>query len=207
VAIETDVRPKKATVRLDGEEIGQARDYNGTWNYLWLEPGEHVLEFEYPGHMSLRVDIDLGAGEYRRIVDRLQKGEGLDPRSSPARDRAPRQRAPREDPTPRGEGHRIVERPRHLTTQMRKGFLRFRIEPGDAAVYLDGEFLAAAGELARLHGAVPVAPGEHLVEAARPGLPSRSVIVIVEAGEAAIAELDLRESMREREAPDLEPDQ
>ena len=36
-------------------------------------------------------------------------------------------------------------------------------------VYLDGEFLASASELARLHGALPVARGRHVVEVLRPG--------------------------------------
>lgn len=47
--------------------------------------------------------------------------------------------------------------------------LRLRVSPPDAAVYLDGEFLARADELARLHGAIPVAAGLHVVEVVRPG--------------------------------------
>jgi hypothetical protein len=41
--------------------------------------------------------------------------------------------------------------------------------PEDAAVYLDGEYLGMAGELGRLHGAIPVATGTHRLEVVRPG--------------------------------------
>ena len=47
--------------------------------------------------------------------------------------------------------------------------MRFTVEPRDAAVYLDGEFLAEGGELALLHCALAVAAGDHRVQVVRPG--------------------------------------
>jgi hypothetical protein len=163
--IETDVQPKKAEVRLDGSFVGQARDYNGRWDVLWVEPGEHVLEFVKDGYMTLRVYLEVSPGTHVRIAERLQQGEGVDPRSTerpPAAPATPPERATREDRSP-----------------LRRGLLRLGVAPSDAAVYLDGEFLARAGELARLHGALPVAEGLHTVEVVRPGYESRTVEIEV----------------------------
>ena len=62
----------------------------------------------------------------------------------------------------------------------------------DSAVYLDGEFLARASELSRLHGAIPVARGPHRIEVVRPGFESRTVDVDVEGEMPVRVEIDLR---------------
>ena len=170
--LETDIRPRKAEVRVDGQLYGQARDYNGSWDVLRLESGRHVVEFVAPGYMTLRKHIDVPPGGYIRIADRLQKGEGLDPRSTEAPPpeiataQAGTDTKPAATPAPRGEG------------TLERGLLRIEASPSDAAVYLDGEFLARADELSRLHGSLPVAIGVHTVEVVRPGYSSESVSAI-----------------------------
>ena len=72
-----------------------------------------------------------------------------------------------------------------------RGFLSFSVEPRDAVVYLDGEFLAEGGELARLHGALAVAAGDHRVQVVRPGYRSMTRDVTVEADRTAALELRL----------------
>ena len=183
--VETDVQPKKAEVRVDGVFVGQARDFNGRWDYLWLEPGEHVLEFSKDGFMTLRRHLDVRQGMHVRVTEQLEKGEGIDPRSSesphPPATVAARTGAPL--PAPR--------EPRADSGTLRRGLLRLDVEPLDAAVYLDGEFLARASELRRLHGALPVADGVHTVEVVRPGYESRTIEVEVAAGEPARVEIVL----------------
>ena len=62
------------------------------------------------------------------------------------------------------------------------------VSPPDAAVYLDGEFLAQADELRRLHGALPVAAGNHIVEVVRPGYVSeRQRIEVIDGDVARVA--------------------
>jgi hypothetical protein len=164
-AVETDVRPKKAQVALDGQVIGRARDFNGPWDVLALPRGKHSLEFSAPGYMTLHLELDVESGGYYHLTQELLKGEGLDPRSSPEPPPAP---APPPTaataPAPAPEPRAAPEEP-----GLRSGLLHIRAEPGDAAVYLDGDFLARADELARLHGAIPVARGEHVLEVVRPG--------------------------------------
>jgi hypothetical protein len=183
--VETDVTPKKAEVRVDGALLGQARDYNGHFDYLWLEPGEHVLEFSKDGYMTLRRHLNVRRGMHVRIVEQLTKGEGIDPRSSQSHAPPPRTetRAASSLPPP-------SERPAQSGT-LRRGLLRLDVEPLDAAVYLDGEFLARASELRRLHGALPVADGVHVVEVVRPGYDSRTIEVEVVAGEPLRLEIVL----------------
>jgi hypothetical protein len=168
--VETDVRPGRAAVRLDAQEVGQARDFNGTWDRLWVKPGDHVLEFSRPGYMTLRVSVAVPRGGYVRIDETLQKGEGLDPRSASGAE--PESDAPAQLPAP-------VPSLSEPEGGLRRALLRLDVEPLDAAVYLDGEFLARADEISRLHGALPVATGVHRIEIVRPGYRSRVVDVDV----------------------------
>jgi hypothetical protein len=162
--VETDDKPKKSEVRLDGATIGQSRDYNGTWDRLGLRPGRHLIEFSAPGYMTLEIEIDVAPGGFQRFDQKLQKGVGRDPRSSPLPPIAP------DSP----------------------GFLRIQVSPVDAVIYLDGEFLARADELASLHGPLPVAPGRHVLEAVRAGMASRRLDVEVEPNGTARIEFDLQ---------------
>lgn len=164
--VELDVTPGRAVVEVDGEEVGYARDYSGAWDRLELRPGRHEISLSAPGHKTLRIEFEARPGSFHRLELELEQGEGTDPRSITIGESGARRRSPREDEA-RGTPKR--------------GFLAVRVEPGDAAVYLDGEFLGSGGELARLHGAVAVAPGPHRIEAARPGYRSESREVTVEA--------------------------
>lgn len=174
--LETAVSPKSATVRLDGEEIGKARDWNGAWDALTLPPGVHVLEFSKDGYRTFRAVVELEPGMRFRVERDLAEGEGLDPASDPLPEPAPVVTSARE-PSP---------------APLARGFLHLRVRPSDAAVYLDGRFLASGFELDRLHGAIPVAAGTHRVEVMRPG--HRSHVMEVEvapSGDAATVEVTL----------------
>jgi hypothetical protein len=176
--VETAIQPRRATVRVNGEEVGEARDFSGTWDALFLTPGDQTLEFTAPGYKILRIALRVEPGAGYRLEYRLERGDGIDPRSVEAAPKPavpaqiPRERAREEPPpaVPPSEG-------------LRRGFLRFDVLPADAAVYLDGEYLARADELVRLRGALPVAEGEHLVEIVRPGYKSYAETVTVRAGE------------------------
>lgn len=160
--VETAVSPKSASLAVDGEELGFAKDFNGAWDALRLPPGTHVLEFSKEGYRSYRAVVNVEPGRRYRIERQLEPGEGLDPRS----DALPP--PPSEAPPP---------------TALRTGFLRLSVQPSDAAVYLDGVFVGSGLELDRLHGAIPVAVGPHRIEVLRPGHATRTIEVDVSSAE------------------------
>ncbi|MCP3980002.1 MAG: PEGA domain-containing protein [bacterium] len=162
---ETDVKPRKAEVSVDGVVVGQARDYNGSWDLLYVPPGEHTLEFRFDGYRTLRRHVEVRPGGYYFIGEKLARGEGIDPRSNERPPAAAPQRQASDDP----EFDTRVETRSGARSSIARGLLRIRATPSDAAVYLDGEFLARADELAKLHGALPVARGPHTIEIVRPG--------------------------------------
>jgi len=199
--IELHVHPRKAMVRVDGETVGQARDFNSDYNPLWLQPGRHVLELSHPDYMTLRVALKVKVGGYYSLRYDLVEGQGIDPRSDKVTP------APAEGPEPSGGGRPgggpgggsgasgsgggdagmtwYDDGPEHGRLQIQAG-------PPDAVVYLDGQFLGRADELARLHGPIPVKQGKHRVEVVRPGYASRTVVVEVQGTEATTVRLELQ---------------
>lgn len=175
--IETGVTPSKAEVLLDGESVGFAADYNGRWDRLSVAPGHHTITFRASGHRSVVVEFDARPGAHYNFDDTLVSGDGEDRRALAA-EPAPPPQAPAAAP---------AAAPATAAT----GRLRLHIEPGDAAVYLDGEYLGMGVELARVHGAIAVSTGTHQVEAVRPGFVSAKRTIEVGASELATAELTL----------------
>jgi hypothetical protein len=65
--------------------------------------------------------------------------------------------------------------------------LRLVVTPADASVYVDGQMAGTARDVRNL----PVAPGQHRVEAVRPGYKGLSRTVEVGSEEPAMVEMDL----------------
>ena len=79
--VELHVHPRMAEVRIDGQDLGQARDHDSTYDPIWMRPGAHVMELSYPGYLTYRVKVETGPGGFHRLHYDLQEGQGLDPRS------------------------------------------------------------------------------------------------------------------------------
>ena len=97
--IETDVTPKRAIVRLDGEDVGFAKDWNGVWDRLPIETGEHVVEFVLEGYQTLQVHLEAGPGASTASPGSCALGRGSTPGRPPSRLRG-RLRLPRRPPRP-----------------------------------------------------------------------------------------------------------
>lgn len=160
-----EVRPERARVSVDGVEVGRVGDYDGTWDRLAVRPGLRVLELSARGFRTVRVELDVAPGGRYRITERL--------------------------PLLREGDESVSETPSTPPASSRDGRLRLHVSPADAAVYLDGEFLARAGELRRLHAALPLAEGSHHVEAVSPGHRSKSLDIDVRAARAAEVRITL----------------
>ena len=193
--VEIDVRPRKADVYVDGVYAGRARDYDGRWDVLYLNPGIRAVELRRDGYQDLRLHLDIRRGRSYHIDQRMQRGEGLDSRST---EPPPQPRRTDDEPrrltrTEHREPSLDIRRDARVGSALRTGFLRLDVLPNDAAVYLDGEFLANADELKRLHGALPLAEGEHTLEVARPGYQTETLRVTIEADGSQTVSVDLRQ--------------
>jgi PEGA domain-containing protein len=193
--LELHVSPRKASVRLDGYEVGQARDFNDAYTPLFLTEGDHVVELAYEGYKTLKVRVRGSEGASLNLHYDLEKGEGVDSRSETAEMApppvAPSPALPPSMSGPAGPPGQDAAPSPDTRGTLRTGMIRIRVEPGDAAVYLDGEFLGTAAELSQLHGALSVAAGDHKVEAVRPGYGSRTLMVTVREGQPETVKLDL----------------
>ena len=69
--------------------------------------------------------------------------------------------------------------------------LALTVAPPNAAVYLDGEFLATGKELAQLEEPVAIAPGHHTIEAVVPGKPGLRKTIDAAPGETVDLTLDV----------------
>ena len=72
-----------------------------------------------------------------------------------------------------------------------KSRLQLRIEPPDAAVYVDDRFVGTAEEVNSLDRGVAVSPGKHTVTVSRPGFKDRIANVDVSAGGTEKVEISL----------------
>ena len=166
-AVELHLHPRKATVKVDGALVGQARDFNDYYDPLWLGPGRHALEFSYSGYMTLRIGLEVRRGGHYTVRESLEEGTGDDPRSETV---VP---APREPAKP-GPAR-----------------LRVHVDPEDAALYLDGEFVGRVDDASHPGGVFVVTPGTHHLEAVRPGFKSQEVDVDAQPGQPVKVEVVL----------------
>lgn len=80
--VELHINPKKASVIVDGQNVGEARDFSSRAYPMWLKFGTHVLQFSKPGYLTLLVKFEVRRGKTYRVHYDLRAGEGIDPRSS-----------------------------------------------------------------------------------------------------------------------------
>jgi hypothetical protein len=62
VSVELHVQTWKASVIVDESTLGQARDYNDDSHPLFLTPGDHQVELQYPGYETLRFTLNVQRG-------------------------------------------------------------------------------------------------------------------------------------------------
>ncbi len=187
-SIEFRIVPANARVSLDGVNVGQARAFDSADEALLVTPRPHQIELTRRGYMKLRLVIPVKAGEHHVVEQWLREGDGLDPRSTTI-GAPPRMASPATTDSPAA-----AESPPSVITDGR-GLVRIEVLPADATVQIDGKFVARADELARLHGALPLALGRHLVEVLRPGYRSERVEISVQRGAVLELKFDLESAL------------
>jgi len=175
------VNPKDASVYIDGYFAGKVEDYNGTFERLHVEPGQHEVTVYLEGYRSLHQRLYLSPNTTRKIEGMLEKlppGEPLEPapqpmvqpdRQDPGAGRPPivgrgARRAPAPPPDDRGR----QAPPPNVSGSSRFGTISVRVQPSGATVFVDGErWTGPANQDERLIVQVP--EGRHHVEVERDG--------------------------------------
>ncbi len=192
--IDTDVSPEKAMVYVDGEYVGTADDFDGYPRYLSLDPGEHTISFQAEGYHPSTKTLNVTRGALLRFNMALQKPG----KNSPPPKDDPKMIVPPPPPLPQGSGEEgargaVAMVPEEGINEEaptgQPGTMKLHVVPGDASVYLDGEFIGTGDSLARLHGSLRLDPGRHVVEVARPGFRTEKKDLTVKPGSHAPLEI------------------
>jgi hypothetical protein len=189
------VKPKEAQVYVDGYYRGIVDDFDGSWQRLRLEVGEHEIVLFLKGYRTVKQKLALGRGasfKLRYEMQKLAAGETAEPVPAPAplppkAAQEPRQgREPREAPpeaVPNESWPRRPEPPREAPAARTAdyGTLVIRVQPADAEVLIDDEPWRGSEGQDRL--SVAVAAGTHRVEIRKSGYKTFTASVDVRFGE------------------------
>jgi len=214
-SLKLDVKPKEAEVYIDGYYAGIVDDFDGAFQRLHVEPGEHEIELYLAGYRPVTQKLYLSANNTFKVkytMEKLAPGEPPPPRPQPLNPPAaqggqpPMQQPPPGYPPmppqrgpsgPPGPGTRRMPPPppqgpppRGGQPQSAYGTLSVRVQPGDAEISIDGEPWRGPAGQERL--VVELAEGSHTVEIRKSGYRTYVTQVDVRRGETTPLNVSLR---------------
>jgi hypothetical protein len=185
-SLRLQVSPRNTEVFLDGYYAGSVDDFDGFFQRLHVEPGEHDLQLYLPGYRSVTQKVYLQPGNTFRVkhaMEPLGPGEAEPQRPTattpPPQPQAQRQGPPSVRPQARGP----VRAPAASAPNATYGTLTLRVQPGDASVRIDGERWDGPQGDERL--IVQLSGGRHVVEIQKDGYRDYMTEVNVRSGETA----------------------
>jgi hypothetical protein len=170
------VTPRHAQVFIDGYFVGTVDEFDGVFQRLHVEPGEHELTVYQEGYRTFTQKVLFRPGatlKIEHVLQPLAPGEGQDPPPSPAAS----PRAVR----PRGERYESLPARRSDAERGEYGSIAIRVQPADVEVLIDGEPWRASGEDDRLLVDLPA--GQHRVEVRKEGYRPYVANVRIRSGE------------------------
>jgi hypothetical protein len=199
--LKVNVEPKTAEVYVDGHLAGIVDQYDGLFQSLTVEAGDHEITIYQEGFRTMRQSLYLSPGSTYRIkgvMERLAPGEPMEPRpqppyaqpsygqpayGQPAYAPPPAYEPPRPEPQYQGPPpDQPVQQPAvPPPADGRYGQLAIRVQPADAEVLIDGEPWRSPAGADRL--VVALAPGTHRVEIRREGYDPFVTAIDVRRGE------------------------
>lgn len=192
-SIRLEVTPRHAEVYVDGYRAGIVDDFDGIFQRLRVEPGEHEIVLYLDGYRTVRQRLYLsvrGDQKIRHTMVPLPAGEQQEPRPEPPAVSPEQQYRPGPGRFgPRGGGPRGGVPPGGLPQPQpvepgapgQFGGLSVRVQPPDAEVLIDGERWTWPPNQERL--IVQLASGRHRVEIQKEGYEKYSTEVDVRPGE------------------------
>ena len=187
-SVRLQVTPREAEVYVDGYFAGMVDNFDGTFQRLRVAPGDHEIQLFMPGHRSFSQKVYLqpgGSFNVRHMMEPLGAGE-----PEPTRPVAPpRSSSVRPEPYGRPDrpNSRGPQRPppnasqRNGNAESGFGSVALRVQPGDAAITIDGEPWQGAADQDPL--VVQLGAGTHTVEIRKDGYRTYIQDVIVRRGE------------------------
>lgn len=202
-SLKVNVEPKTAEVYVDGYLAGIVDQFDGMFQSLSVEPGEHEITVYQPGYRSIVQRLYMSPGATLRIkgvLEKLAPGEPEEPRPQPTyqlpqadaqvnppqgyRDPAPQALPPAAPPADRPAAESYPP-----PGDSRYGQVAIRVQPADAEVFIDGEPWRTQQGVERL--VVQLAAGTHRVEIRKEGYDSFVTAVEVRRGETAVLNVSL----------------
>ena len=196
-SLKVGVEPKTAEVFVDGYLAGIVDQFDGMFQSLSVEPGEHEVTIYQEGFKSIRQRLYLSAGSTMRVKGALEKlapGEPNEPRPQPAAAQyetqvqtAPLYGAPQPQGAP--PDRQAPEQYAPAAGDSRFGQVAIRVQPGDAEVLIDGEPWRNPAGADRL--VVHRAAGTHRVEIRKDGFDPFVTAVEIRRGETTVLNVSL----------------
>jgi hypothetical protein len=182
------VSPRETEVFVDGYYAGTVDDFDGVFQRLHLEPGEHDLELFLPGHRSYQQKIYLQPGRtfsVRHGMETLSPGDAqpVRPAGAPRPAAGSRSRSAQRLPPirPRDRDAGADRDANAASTPSEFGSLVLRVQPDDATVTIDGDEWENSGDSGRL--IVQLGPGVHNVQIRKDGYRTYMTDITVRPGE------------------------
>lgn len=182
-SVRLQVSPNTADVYVDGYYAGKVDEFDGTFQRLRVEPGEHEIQLFLPGHRVYSQKVYLQPGntfKVRHTMERLAPGEA-EPEKPVGT--APVSRGPRRDPNAGRDPRDPTDRaPRGAPADARSsgsGSVAIRVQPGDAAILIDGQKWDGAVDERLI---VQLDAGRHTIEVRKSGYRGYLTDVNVESG-------------------------
>jgi hypothetical protein len=184
-SMRVQVKPRDTQVFVDGYYAGIADNFDGTFQRLRLEPGQHTVQLFLPGHRLFAQDLYLQPGNtftLRHTMERLREGEAepAKPVGSPRMPRidsgipAPPIQTP---PASSGAGPPSVA-PRAAADAY--GAVHIHVQPADFVMLIDGERWTGAGTD---NFEVQLAAGPHTIEVRKAGYRGYLTEITIRSGE------------------------
>lgn len=182
-SLQLQVTPRQTEVYVDGHFAGIVDNFDGTFQRLHVEPGEHELQLFLPGHKSVTQRIYVQPRNTFRVkstMEQLGPGE-----AEPVRPVGTSQEPPTDSrQAPAGQ----AATPGQVGSS---GSVAIRVQPADAEILIDGERWTGNGD-DRL--VVLLSPGPHHIQVQKDGYLPFSTEVEIRAGESSPLNISLGRS-------------
>ena len=179
------VEPVKTRVYVDGYYAGVVDDFDGILQRLNVPPGRHDITLRLEGYRTQHFRVYVPVDQTIKIHYDMVRGSG-EATSDQFMSRPDADYARIEDRGSEDEDRWRDDR-RYDDRDADTGTVRIQVRPGDASVYVDGEFRGSG----RSSGTLRLREGRHRIEVVRPGYRTLEREIDVRAGRTTDVDFDL----------------